>query len=492
MRKIKYILLFALGVMANVAAFAQQSVTLTLEEARDKALQNNKSLEIARQQVEKQKFDRRAVRANFYPNFNLMAMDAYNTGSIDMRPDIDGILGGAPEALRTALIQSMQGLGYISPEMQSIIDQFGSHIISQFSKIGDLIKFPDDFFKMKIGNVFNAGITMTQPIYMGGKINTGYKMSKLGEQMAKTNVRLSESEVIYNTDQAYILCIRAKELGGVARSYRDLLHELQKNVQAAVKHGMKTHNDEMKVQVKLNEVELNILRADNAYRLAQMNLAQVCGIPLTTQIEVAADGIYTIEDLSADEVSEDGLANLSNRPEHELLADKTEMARLKIKMARSEFLPKLVFAASGNYTNGIKFMNKTLINEFSGTFGIGLKVPIYHFGEGRNKIRSAKSSYTIAKLEEEDLNDKMQLEVMQARNMLVESISEINVTKRSVEQSDRNVKMSRQMYEVGTEPLSELLEAQAMWQQASASEVEARCHYLLNYTKFLKTIGELK
>lgn len=492
MKKIKYILLLALGLSTPLCSDAQDVRSLTLEQAREEALKNNKSLGVARLKVEKQEYDRRAVRANFYPNFGLFASDAYSSAKMRMKPDFDGIFGNAVDAVRTTALSAMQGWGYISPEMQSVIDQYGSRIISQVSKIGDLVNLPDDFFDMKMGNIFAAGITMTQPIYVGGKINTGYKMSKLGVQMAQKNVRLSESEVIYNTDQAYILCIRAKELGDVARSYRDLLLELQKNVEAAVRHGMKTHNDELKVQVKLNEVELNILRAENAYRLAQMNLAQTCGIPLTTHIEVAADGIYTPEDLKLDAVDGDGLANLQSRPEHELLADKTEMARMKIKMARSEFLPQIVMAASGNYMNGIKFMGRTLMNEFSGTVGVGIKIPLYHFGEGMNKIRSAKSGYNIARMEEDELNDKMQLEVMQARNTLVESMSEVNVTNRSVEQADRNVKMSRQMYEVGTEPLSELLEAQAMWQQASASAVEARCQYLLSYTKYLKTLGELK
>lgn len=491
MRNIRYILL-AVAVFASSALNAQDEITLTLEQARQQALENNKTLGVARMKIEKQKYDRRAVRANFFPNFNLMATDFYSTGKMNMEPDLDGIFGGAVDALRTSALQTLQGLGHISPEVESVVSQYGNQFITQLSKIADLVNMPDDFFEMKIGNVFNAGIYFTQPIYVGGKISTGYKMSKLGEQMAMTNVRLTESEVIYNTDQAYILCIRAKELGDVARSYRSLLQELQKNVDAAVKHGMKTRNDAMKVQVKLNEVELNILRAENAYRLAQMNLAHVCGIPITKRIEVAADGIFSPENFTLDGTDEDGNADLSNRPEHVLLDNKSEMARLNVKMVRSEFLPKLVMAAAGNYAHGLKFLDKTLMNNFNATVGVSLKVPLYHFGEGMNKVRSAKTSYRIAQMEKDDLNEQMQLDILQSRNMLVESMAEVDVTNRSVEQADNNVKMSRQQYEVGTEPLSDLLEAQAMWQQASASAVEARCQYLLSYTKYLKALGGLK
>jgi outer membrane protein TolC len=93
-------------------------------------------------------------------------------------------------------------------------------------------------------------------------------------------------------------------------------------------------------------------------------------------------------------------------------------------------------------------------------------------------------------LEQDDLNEKMQLEALQASNNLREAALEIDLTQKSVEQAAENMKMSKQQYEVGTEPLSDYLESHVVWQQASASAVEARCAYLLAYSKYLKAIGE--
>ena len=59
------------------------------------------------------------------------------------------------------------------------------------------------------------------------------------------------------------MVVRAKELGKVAQSYKALLDELMKNVEGAFRHGMKTRNDVMKVQVKLNEATLSIQKANN-------------------------------------------------------------------------------------------------------------------------------------------------------------------------------------------------------------------------------------
>ena len=458
--------IFSLAVVAfafgnGQVAHSQVAQKLTLEQCREQALQHNKTLSTAKLQIKKQEADLKAMKTNFLPNFNLMATDFYNTSKVNLKPDLNGILPGGMAGLNSLLAQLAASPVY-------------APLITGLQSYAQNIQMPDDFFEFKVGNVFGGSIMLTEPLYMGGKITAGYKMNQLGVQMANTNVRLKESDVLLQTDQAYVLCIRAKELGEVARSYRTLLLELQKNVDAAVRHGMKTRNDALKVQVKLNEAELNIVKADNASRLAQMNLAQIIGLPLTQQIDVTDLSEFSELSNSSDYSKNTGnsaLFDITRRPEYSLLSDKTDMARLQIKLTRSDFLPNVLLF--GSYTVGVM-----------------LKVPIFHFGEGPQKIRSAKAAYQMALLEQEELNEKMQLEALQASNNLREAALEIDLTQKSVEQAAENMRMSKQQYEVGTEPLSDYLESHANWQQASASAVEARCAYLLARSKYMKAIGE--
>ena len=118
-----------------------------------------------------------------------------------------------------------------------------------------------------------------------------------------------------------------------------------------------------------------------------------------------------------------------------------------------------------------------------------LKIPLFHFGEWQHKVRSAKAAYQITQMDQEDLNEKMQLELLQAANLVQESALEVSITNKSVELAEENMRMSRKQYDVGVEPLSDYLEAQTLWQQACASAVDARCNYLLAYTKYLKARG---
>ena len=223
--------------------------------------------------------------------------------------------------------------------------------------------FPDKTIEYKIKNIFNAGIQLKQPLYMGGKITAAYNMAKLGHQMAKDNIRLTESEVLVRTDEAYSQAVRAKELAQVAQSYKALLTELQKNVESAVKHGMKTRNDQLKVQVKLNEAELSIQKAENAYRLARMNLSQIMGYDqLNYDYDVVSPDSLSIE---PNTLVQDVLnaPNINSRPEVTLLQSKTTLSSEQVKLAKSEFMPNLALLGGASYTNGIEVAGRKLIDK---------------------------------------------------------------------------------------------------------------------------------
>jgi outer membrane protein TolC len=123
---------------------------------------------------------------------------------------------------------------------------------------------------------------------------------------------------------------------------------------------------------------------------------------------------------------------------------------------------------------------------------LNVTVPIFHFGERINKVRAAKAQLEQSRIEQADLNEKMLLELTQAANNLDEAKLEAALADRSLEQADENRRISKGEYEAGLEPLSDHLEAQALWQQAYETKVDAHFQLYLNYIKYLKATGQLK
>ncbi len=468
---ISALLAFAAAAVFCQGMGAQESAqSLTLEQARELALEHNKDISKSRLTLEQTMNDAKAYRTNYFPRINLIAADLYSTTKGDF-----SIAGG-----HLPIYMLNPATGTYLPN--ATVGADGSITLGQYAD------FPSQKLEYKVGNVFMGGVTLTQPLYMGGKITAAYRMASRGADMARENIRLTESQVLLATDEAYMQAIRARQLADVARSYKQLLDELMKNVESAVRHGLKTRNDQMKVQVKLNEAELAIQRADNATRLSTMNLCHVVGLPLSTPLQLNSEQL----DDAQWSMAGGQQYSVEARPETAILQAKTDIAAHQVKLTRSDFLPQLALFAGYSYTNGVRLAGSKLLDSGNAAVGATLKVPLITFGERTYKLRSAKARRQIAETEQQNLTEQMQLELAQAANNLSEAQTELSITERSLEQAAENMRLARQQYDAGVEPLSQLLDAQAIWQQASADHVNARCQLQVARTKLLKAQGTLK
>lgn len=461
--------LLLLTVAAAPSVCRAQTETVTLEQCRHMAVSHNKEIAVSKVKDEQLSHDVKTYKSNFFPRVSLTAIDVYSTAKGDFT------IGGG----NLPIYSYSEALGQYVPDVTVNAD--GSYTLNKYAL------FPDQKMEYKVKNLFMGGINITQPIYMGGKVTGAYRMAKIGKDMAALNVSLTESEVIVKTEEAYFLAVKAKEMIQVAGKYKELLQELMKNVESAVSHGLKTRNDMMKVQVKLNEADLSVTKAMNAYRLACMNLCHYIGKPVTSTIDVTDAGLLGEGSYGA----ADGQIDITGRAEYAILNKKVELAGQQVTLTRSDYLPSVVFTGGYTYSNGAELGGRKLLDSGSAYASVGVSIPILNFGESTNKIRSAKASQRIAQLERDDLNEKMMLEQQQALNNVTEARKEVSLTQVAFEQAEENLKLSKQQYEVGFESLSDHLEAQAIWQDSYAAKVDALCQLNLAWVKYLKSRGEL-
>ena len=427
---------------------------LSLQQCREMALKHNKQMASALKQTEGAQYMQKSFKGNFFPNFSAYATDMY--GSMDGSLKVPG--GNLPVFI-------------------PVRPNFNIPIGAAY--------FPGIDLNLKMKNVLMTGVAMEQPLFMGGKIFAAYNMAKLGVQVSRQNERLTASEVILETENAYALLVKAKEMEKVATTYHSLLKELMKVVESAYKHGLKPKNDVLKVQVKLNESELSIRKAQNACRLATMNLCHLIGKPLTSELQID-DAYPYVGNTKGGE-----LATIADRPEYVMLDKKVELAKQEVKLQRSELLPKVGVRGSYDYINGIKVNEQKLFDKGGFSVMLNVSVPIFHFGERYNKVRASKAKLEQVRLEQANLNEKMMLELTQVENNLDEARLELDLANRSLDQAAENQRVSKSQYEAGLETLSDHLEAQALWQQAYATQVDAHFQLYLHYVNYLKASGKL-
>jgi len=368
---------------------------LTLERARELAIKNNHSMKIAAKTIEKADAERKAVRTMYLPSISASATMAYLTNKF--KQDL---------YLPTYKLNPMSG--QLEPDYfyhpitgQPIYGPDGNPVFNSYGYMP---------LELTLKGAYLAGINLQQPIFAGGKIITGNKMAKLGKQMAEENLSLQEMNAIFESDKAYWTYVSVNEKVTLASQALSMLDSLVNFVRKSVDIGLVHQNELGKVMVKHNQATLDLQKARSGLLLSKMALCQALGLEFNTNIVVAD----TVIDCSSEALSMIGNEDVTQRPEYSLLMKQIDMQNEQVKMNRADFLPTFGVSAGYSWIGGIEI---TGMEQKSNGFNImaSLKIPLFHWGEGVHKVKSAKAERDIKNLELEKNSRLLSLETEKAK-----------------------------------------------------------------------------
>ena len=422
-----------------------QIVELDLQKCRKMAVENSKKLQSAEQQGQKAGFDKKAYRANFLPKLSATGLYAYVHKK--MKFDIDG--GYLPVYDVNDVGQAVPLNSLYMPEGKPVLGADGIPLFKQYAFM------PDIDLALGIENAYTVGVMLEQPLYMGGKVRSAFRMASIGKEIADLNVKYNQAEVLAEADAAYWQYLKVCEQVKAAGKYLEVVKELVRNLEDAYRTGMAAQNDLLKAQVKQNEAELMVQKAQNGLALSGMNLCRIVGVDLMSELTVRdslGEGIVS-------GLWEEG-DNITGRPEYNMLERQIELKEKEVALTRSDFLSQLGVSASYGYSDGITLNGKSDgIASFAAL--ASLKIPIYHWGEGRNKVKAMKAEEEMVRLKKEETEQMMQLEVARARYNVEDAATRVRLTRRSLSQAEENLQVSKNRFEVGMETLTNYMEAQA-------------------------------
>ncbi len=456
-------------------SFSEAQLVLTKDQCRNMALEYSQLITIADQQKAKASYEHKAYKAKYYPALSISGLYFYKPGALNYA--LDG--GYLPTYLPGPDGQLQPNLMLDPGTGAPIIGPDGNPVFNQYAYL------PDIDLELGLEGVGVAGLQLQQPIYMGGKIRSANKMAAIGEEISIENLRLKRNTVISETDQAFWQYLGVKEKWLTAIDYLKLLVELEKNVKDAYEVGMATRNDLLKVKVKYNEANLMVQKAQNGMDLSRMNLCRLIGLPFESEIDIdgGLDASHTVSSVSETN-------DLSQRPEYRMLEKDIALKERQVDLVRSDFLPQLGVLASYSYFTGVQ-LNGVRATDASFSALASLSVPIYSWGEGRNKVKTAQAEQRISESKFKQYQELMELELAKARYGVKDAEARLDMTQLSMEQAEENLKMSTDMYETGMETLSDHLEAQAQLREAKSEYIDALAELKISETLLLKAIGQL-
>ena len=470
---------------------AQQK--LSLDECRRMALEQNREIRIAQNETQSAAYTRKSAQTHYLPKINFggawlrtgkALQPLENDLFLPVVPfnTIDPATGKFnPEALKDP--GTAMNTLVINPETgQPMVDQAGHPIFKNYAML------PADQLVFDHKNSYYARFTVSQPLFTGFKITEANHIARRAEIIAKEKEVLTRAEIIAKTDEAFWRVVSLQEKLKLANAYETLLDRLVTDLENMHDEGIITRNDVLKAQVKQNEAKLKKLQAENGCALSKMALAQVIGME-EDDIEIESDQITELP--PALPASYHGEILPDRRAEIAMLKEKTAIMESKKNIERARFMPDIVL------TGGYGWMNPNpyngLRNEFGGNWSVGVVVsmPVFTWGERRNDLHAAKLKMESAELELNEAREMIDLQIRQNRYRYSEALKKAEMTALSKEQAEENMRITRENLTEGRSRLTELLEAQLQWENASSEHIDALVEMKTTLLELDKSTGEI-
>lgn len=350
--------------------------------------------------------------------------------------------------------------------------------------------------ELRMRGTYMAGLSLTQPIYTGGKITTGNRLARIGKEVATEQYRMTRMDVLVEADNTYWTYIAVDRKVRMLESYHAQMDTLHRQTATALAAGMATENDLLRVDAKRTELYYQLQKARNGADLCRMSLCRIIGADFNTQIEAIDTAFLAPEPgrLTSD---------ISSRPELSLLEKQVEAGKEQVRMARADMLPMVGLGVNYMYYGNIKLNGVTDVGgtaipfsqEFRDGMGMAMlsvKIPIFHWGESRKKLRKARYELQNAELDLQKNIKLLNIEIQQAIRNLQDSYGLIRTAEKGLLQANENLRVMRNRYAASMAPLTDLLDAQSQWQQAESNLIEAQTQYRIYETEYRRSIGMLE
>ena len=471
------IILTVICTLFTVTGLAQ---VVTLDSCRNMALSNNKEIKQASLAIEKAGYQRKEAAAAYLPQFDFSAGYIYKSRNMSLIKE-DQMLPTKSFNLQTGAYDYNL---VIDPRTGAPLQVDGQYVPSTVALL------PKSGLTFNVHNLMGGALTVTQPIYMGGKITAMNQITELAQQLANEMRESKVEDVLYNVDAAYwqvvSLCAKQK----LARSYVELVQKLDDDVKAMVSEGVATRANQLAVDVKLNEANVDLTKVDNGVTLSRMLLAQLCGLPVNTQMTLADEGRDELNiALAPTNYNLDEVYN--KRHDVRSLELATKIYDKQVKVARSEMMPKLAAVAALHATNPNSYNG--FENRFGAAFSVGamLKVPLWHWGGLSNKVKVAQVEANVKRLELDDAKEKIALQISQAAFRHQEAYKTFDATKANLAQADENLRIAGIAFREGMGTIDEVLAAQTAWLKANSEKIDAEIDLQMTREFLDKVMGNM-
>jgi len=315
-------------------------------------------------------------------------------------------------------------------------------------------------------------ISATKIMYSGGKIESLIDQAEANKQISLNDLEKEKQEIIYKVTEAYYQGLQTE---GIKRVSTQAVKQMQAHLEsseALLKEGMIAPIDLNRIMSQLSNLEHNLIKAENGYKLTIYNLNSIMGIDLNTELVLENNLSYEPCEINL----EDALVQArENRMEMMNIAQQRRIMEEMVDVAKSNKKPQVVFSAE----SGIAGWQAAIVAEYS----------LFDGGVNKAKIEQAEIKLAQVDQSEKQARQLIEFEVRSAYLNMKEAEKLIKVAEEGIKNSQESFRIAQVKYNEGIATNTEVIDAQSTLIEAETNHLNALYDYNINRAALVKAMG---
>lgn len=328
----------------------------------------------------------------------------------------------------------------------------------------------------------NFSLEAQQVIYAGGAINSGIELAELGRQSAELDWQKNRQEVRFLLTGYYLDLYKLYNQIQVLEKNLELTRQVITNMRARREQGTVLQNDITRYELQEETLKLQLAKVKDACKIINHRLVTTLHLPENTEIQpdttLLEEQIRTLSEKEWQSLAEQSNIDLQQTQVSIRINEQ------KVKLERSERLPKIALVAAEHLDGPITIEVPVLDNNFNYWYiGIGIKYNFSALFKNNHKLKQAKLNVKRAQETHLLMQEQIENTVQASFVDFLTAFTDLKTQQKSVELADQNYDVTSNRYQNDLALLTDMLDASNTKLSADLSLVNARINVIYNYYK---------
>jgi outer membrane protein len=331
-------------------------------------------------------------------------------------------------------------------------------------------------------NFWSSNVAVEQLIFDFWGTPSKYRAAVLGKQASLLDTAQTRDNIFMAVAQGYFRTLRAQKMVVVADQEVVSLKEHFRIARDQYEFGVATYNDVLQAEVSLADAEQRLIVAKTDVIDIRSGLNKVLALP------IAAPTVLKEEDVQTRpwELGEATDAALKQRSDLKASQDRIRQQEKVVTQTRAQHFPR-IFAQAGHSFQ----QNDVLVHESQWYAIFGMQWTLFSGLDTRAQVAQARERLAQFKVQHQDLNEQVRLDVQTAYLSVRDTADRIRVTEKAVTQGEENLRLNEERYKEQVGTATDVIDAQTLLTRTRVNYYTALYDHQMAKSQLLWAIGAI-